>query len=609
MSDLSAPIPASVPNEVKPGAASNGKTSSPTKERPIRLWPAVAIVVFMWIASQAPRYIAPESMMVFTATLFAPMVAVLAFVGWWLFASRLRWSERGLGLVAYLAVGANAYFTYHPTIGVFGVLMWALPLSLTTWTLWLIASRYFFSPLVRRVGLVAVFALTWGYFSLIKFDGVDGSFNPSTSWRWSVTAEDRLLAEKRPVAAAQDDGATAEPSQLEPSDWPEFRGINRDGRRTGERIATDWAQRPPREVWRHRIGPGWSSFAVVGSRLYTQEQRGPDEYVMCYDADTGEERWGHADRARFTEPVAGPGPRATPTFHEGKIYALGAAGRLNCLDAVTGNLNWSHDITADAETLPPMWGFAASPLVCQGIVSVFAGGKNKAGAKGKSVLGYDAASGDLVWSAGQGGDSYCSTQRVTIAGQEQLVVATGEGLIALEPKKGEVLWQHEWKLDEGMARVIQPTIVAGDDLLLGMGFSYGTQRVHVSRAAKEWTTEEVWTSRAIKPYFNDLVVQGEYVYGFDNNFLTSVRLEDGKGTWKVRGYGNGQVLLLPEQGLLLVLSEQGDVALVAANPQKHEELGNFKALEGKTWNHPVVARGRLYVRNGEEAAAFDVGEH
>src|SRR5262249_19075967 len=158
-------------------------------------------------------------------------------------------------------------------------------------------------------------------------------------------------------------------------------------------------------VWRHRVGPGWSSFAVVGNRLYTQEQRGQDEAVVCYDADTGNELWVHRDAARFSEVVAGPGPRATPTFHQGQLYAQGAAGRLKCLDAATGRVLWSRAVIADSGAKLPQWGFAASPLVVRGVVTVFAGAPG-----GKSVLGYNAASGELAWSAGEGQFSYCSTQ-------------------------------------------------------------------------------------------------------------------------------------------------------------------------------------------------------
>jgi hypothetical protein len=128
----------------------------------------------------------------------------------------------------------------------------------------------------------------------------------------------------------------------------------------------------------------------------------------------------------------------------------------------------------------------------------------------------------------------------------------------------------------------------------------------VGRDGDRWAAQKVWTSRAIKPYFNDLVIHQNHLYGFDNNFLTCVGLDDGKTRWKERGYGNGQVLLLADQDLLLVLSEQGEAALVEAVPSGLVERCRFQAIEGKTWNHPVVAHGRLFVRNGEEAACYEL---
>jgi outer membrane protein assembly factor BamB len=294
--------------------------------------------------------------------------------------------------------------------------------------------------------------------------------------------------------------------------------------------------------------------------------------------------------------VAGPGPRATPTFHEGRIYALGANGRLNCLDAATGRRLWSRDVAEDSGAKVPQWGFSASPLVAAGVVTVFAGGPD-----GKAVLGYDASSGKLAWSAGEGSFSYCSPHLARLHGTEQVLITTDAGLTSFEPARGKVLWQHDWQLPNGMTRVIQPAVLGDTDVLIGTGFDHGTRRV---RLGKGGGTEEVWTSRAIRPYYNDLVVHGEHLYGFDGNFLTCVGLDDGAGKWRARGYGNGQVLLLSDQDLLLVLSEKGAVALVEASPQRHRVLGRFQAIEGKTWNHPVVAHGKLFVRNGEEAACY-----
>ncbi|HLJ96044.1 MAG TPA: PQQ-binding-like beta-propeller repeat protein [Gemmataceae bacterium] len=570
----------------------------------MRLWPGVVIVIAEWLLITVPGWIVPATFTHFITMMWGPVLAVLALAVWWVLASRLRWTDRWLGLLACAAAGAAAYPFFNSGFGLFGVAIYALPVVTTAWVLWLVLTPLLRWP-VRRVGLVVVFVLAWGYFTLLRFEGIDGNMSATFQYRWRPTAEQRFLAEiaAKPRSEASADRPAAEPLTLQPGDWPGFRGPDRDGRRTGVRIATDWKASPPRLLWRHRIGPGWSSFAVVGTHLYTQEQRDDSEAVVCYDRDSGTEIWAHSESTRFAELVSGPGPRATPTFHDGKIYAQGAAGRLLCLDAASGRVVWSRDIVADSGAKVPTWGFSASPLITQGVVTVFAGGPD-----GKMVLGYNAASGDLLWNAGEEQVSYCSLHPVRLEGVEQLVLTTGEGLIAFDPTRGEVLWQHSWPLDKGMARVVQPTVLNDSDLLLGSGFGRGTRRVHIQRKGDGWETQEVWTSRAINPYFNDLVVHRGYLYGFDGNFFTCVSLEGGEKKWRTRGYGNGQVLLLADQDLLLVLSEKGEVALVDASPDGYKERGRFQAIEGKTWNHPVVAHGKLFVRNGEEVACYQLGE-
>ncbi len=306
-------------------------------------------------------------------------------------------------------------------------------------------------------------------------------------------------------------------------------GAARDARLTGVRIATDWDQKPPRELWRHRVGPAWSSVAVIGDRLFTQEQRGDDELVVCYDVTSGAQRWAHRDATRFNEVVAGPGPRGTPTFDQGNLYALGASGQLNCLDAATGAVHWSHDILADSGGKLPQWGYSGSPLVAEGIVSVFAGGP-----AGKSVLGYRADTGELAWSAGEGQLSYCSTQLATIGGSEQLLIATDAGLTAFQPANGEILWRHDWPT-EGIARIVQPSVLGESDILIGTGMGVGTRRISVSSSGDQWPIKELWTTKSFKPYFNDQVVQGDHLYGFDGAVLMCVSLDDGQprlaGPW------------------------------------------------------------------------------
>jgi outer membrane protein assembly factor BamB len=319
----------------------------------------------------------------------------------------------------------------------------------------------------------------------------------------------------------------------------------------------------------------------------------------------------HEEKARFDEPIAGPGPRATPTYHAGKLYTLGGAGNLNCFEAGSGELIWSKDIVLESGRAElaesdqrPMWGFASSPLVTHGVAVVFAGGPKEGAAENKALLAFDSQTGQVKWSAGTGGHSYCSAQLANFGGVEQILMTTEKGVFAYEPAAGAELWRFDWNFEDGQ-RCCQPSILSDTDFLIGTPFTQGLKRVRVTRTDNTWTASEVSFTKALSPYFNDLVVHKNHVYGIDGKFLTCVSIEDGKRRWRVRGYDAGQVLLLADQDLLLVVSEQGDLALVAASPDEHRELpGRFHALEGKTWNHPAIAHGRLYVRNGQEAVCY-----
>jgi outer membrane protein assembly factor BamB len=327
--------------------------------------------------------------------------------------------------------------------------------------------------------------------------------------------------------------------------------------------------------------------------------------VLCCHTATGKEVWAHTYEARFTEIVAGPGPRATPTFHEGKLYTLGASGKLHCLDAATGRVHWTRDIVDDSGAKIPQWGFASSPLITRGLVIVYSGAPES-----KCVLAYKADTGAPAWQAGDLGHGYSSPQLATLGGVEQVLAAGESGLAGFDPVRGDMLWWHDWPTEKNLARVIQPAIVSASDVLIGTGFGHGTRRVRIARQGQSWSDEEQWTTQAIKPYYNDLVIHDGHLYGFDGNIFTCVSLEDGTNRWRNRGpgkgYGNGQVLLLADQAVLLVLSEKGEAMLLKASPEKHESLGRFQAINGKSWNHPVVAHGKLFVRNGEEAACYQL---
>lgn len=564
-------------------------TPLPQLAPPIRLWPGVVIATLLAIVLIVPAVLEPGSLTHMYATMFGPLLGFLLFMIWWLFFTRISWSSRLLAVGAFAAGIVLIAFVRHPSFHPMGAVIVAMPTVLCVWALWLLLTPLLEWP-VRLAGLMLAIVAAWGAFGLLRFEGTSGGFVPQFSWRFSDDGEGNINRAQAKIET---------PAAAPTGDWPGFRGPDRDGVLRGVRIAADWEQNPPKPLWQGRIGKGWGSFTVIGKNIYTQEQRGPKEAVVCLDADTGAQRWLHLDDVRFNESIGGPGPRATPTYHEGKLYTQGATGLLNCLDAGTGDVLWSRDIVKDSEaTAKPEWGYAASPLVVDGTVIAVA--------SKTSVLGYDAATGAPRWQAPEPTHSYSSPHLATLGGVRQVLLTTEQGAASFDPKTGARLWSHDWPMTKNMSRCTQPQVVSDKEFLLGTGFGMGLRRVRVAREADKWTTSEVWTSRAINPYFNDGVLYEAHFYGFDGTYFVCVDAETGKGKWRARGYGNGQVLLLADQGVLLILAEDGAVALVEAQPAAHKELGRIAAIEGKTWNHPVVAHGRLFVRNGSQAACYEL---
>jgi outer membrane protein assembly factor BamB len=391
------------------------------------------------------------------------------------------------------------------------------------------------------------------------------------------------------------------PASLSPDDWPEFRGPGRDGVVRGVRIGTDWNANPPKLLWRDRVGPAWSSMIVVGNRLYTQEQRGQSEAVVCRDAGTGGELWAHEDAIRFYEDLSGAGPRATPTYANGRVYTVSATGTVNCLDAATGEKKWSRDAGNAEGRKAHVWAMCGSPLVARGLVIVYAGG----GAD-NALLAYSADSGEPAWHTAAGKISYASPQLATLGGEELVLMWSDAGLTAHDPATGAKRFDGVAVGSDRTTRCIQPRVLSPTQVLLSSEGDIGLSLWDVPRDGSTWRPQQRWSATNYRGMFNDVVVSGDCIYGLDGGAAACYGLADGKRKWRKGRYGTGQVLLLADQSLLLILCDSGEVALVAAKPDGHQEFGRFQAIEGKTWNHPVIAKGRLYVRNGEEIACYEL---
>ena len=605
--------------------------------KPLRVWPGVIAVVLLLAARFGVKLVVPGFRGFSLGMMWSFGAAALVLL-WWLFLSRAPWLER-LGAIALMAASLfGAWRLRHDSMGPLWVFAYALPV------LWvaLVAGAAIARRLPdgrRRATIAATILVACGAWTLVRTEGISGDHAATFGWRWAKSPEERLLAQtgREPAApptvapspaapaaavpasepapaAPVSTSATPEPAAEGASrpappvpdeaaasaEWPGFRGPARDGVVRGVRIGTDWSATPPVQLWRRAVGPGWSSFAVHGDRVYTQEQRGDDEVVACYDEATGAPVWAHHDRARFFESNAGAGPRATPTLSGGRVYTLGATGLLNTLDAATGAVVWSRDASSDAEGTPSMggggtkkvpdWGFAGSPLVVDDLVIVAVAGQ---------LVAYDVVSGTPRWTGPAGGVSYSSPHLATIDGEAQVLLVSASGVTSVSPSGGRVLWEHKVR---GFP-IVQPGVTAEGDVVFAPG-NTGTRRLAARRGSGGWTIEERWNSTALKPYFNDFVLHEGHVYGFDGRILACVDVSDGERKWKGGRYGNGQLVLLPDQDLLIVLSEEGELALVSATSDAFREIARVPALEGKTWNHPVLAGDTLLVRNAQEMAAF-----
>ncbi len=599
--------------------------------KPLRVWPGIVIAALIVAIGYVTPIVAPGQA---TLMFLAPVIGAVLILLWWLLFSRARWYER-IGAIVVIALAAFAQqYVVHPSIagGAMGMLSYVLAVPTLCIALvgWAWASRAL-APPGRAAAVVAAVVLGCLPWTLLRTGGIYGTGKSDFHWRWSQTPEEKLLAQADEAQAPQAPSASA-PNALaasapaatapaaaavpapgsesapasalpapavirhKPAEWPGFRGPNRDSVVHANPIATDWTASPPVRMWRRDVGPGWSSFAVNGDLFYTQEQRGKDEVVSCYRVSTGQTVWRHGDATRFWESNGGAGPRATPTIADGRVYTFGATGILNALDAITGAVIWSRNVSTDTKVNVPMWGFSSSPVVVDGSLVVAASGR---------LAAYDTATGNPKWTGPTGrGGSYSSPQLTKIDGVTQLVMLTSSGATSVSPTDGAVLWKHDYP---GAVVIIQPSVISDGDLLISTTEStggVGIKRVSVTHGGGAWKTSERWESNGLKPYFNDFVVHNGYAFGFDGSILSCIDLSDGSRKWKGGRYGNGQLVLLADQDLLLVTSEDGELVLVRATPDQFAEVARVPALEGKTWNHPVIVRDVLLVRNDHEMAAY-----
>ncbi len=419
------------------------------------------------------------------------------------------------------------------------------------------------------------------HYAALEADRHDAAATPS------VAAEDAASEDGAAPAAADHDAV-----------WTDFRGPQRDGLYTETPIRTDWPAAGLEPLWSRPIGGGYASFVVADGLAFTIEQRRGEEVVVAYDIDSGAERWTYAWPAHFRETMGGPGPRATPTWHDGRLYALGATGRFVCLDAATGSVVWERDILADGGAANLPWAMSGAPLVVDDVVVVQPGGS-----RGWSVAAYDRLTGEVAWHVLDDVQGYTSPMLATLGGIRQIVVVTAERAAGLRPEDGALLWEYPWTVPV-VPNIAQPLVINDTRLFLSAGYGKGAALVELTPAGDRLAATTVWESNRMKNKFSSSVLIDGYIYGLDESILACIDAATGELQWKGGRYGYGQLLAAGDH--LVVLTERGDLVLVRATPDGHDEVAGFRAIEGKTWNVPALAGGRLLVRNARQMAAFDL---
>jgi len=382
--------------------------------------------------------------------------------------------------------------------------------------------------------------------------------------------------------------------------WTAFRGPDGDGHYRERSLRTNWAEVRPRVMWKQPVGGGYASFIVVHGLAITLEQRRKEEVVAAYDLETGRQVWAHAYYGLFTESLGGEGPRATPAYADGHVFALGGLGTLKCLSVTQGQERWSTNILLDAHAQLPFYGCAASPLVVGDAVVVAAGGPRQS-----SFVAYHRQSSTKLWQTLEDEAAYSTPVLARIAGRSQILAATKDRVVGLDPERGTLIWSHSWVVKMGNRNIAQPVVVGDKRVFLSASYGTGCEMIEIgTQPDGSWVARTLWKNLSMKNKFTSSVLIDGTLYGLDEDRLACVDVETGERRWKGERYGYGQILAAGRH--VIILCGNGDVAFIEVSPEAPRELLRMEALRGKTWNQHAMADGRLLIRNAVEMACIDL---
>lgn len=379
-------------------------------------------------------------------------------------------------------------------------------------------------------------------------------------------------------------------------DWPQWRGVGRDGISPETGLLKTWPTDGPKLVWKTSgLGEGFSAFSILNGRLYTQGQRGDQEYVMAFDTATGKKQWETEAGSPFRER-RGHGPRGTPTTDGNRLFALSADGTLLCLNIADGKKIWGYNIVTKFKGEVPHWGISESPLVDGNKLIVTPGGSDG------GVVALNKVTGEAIWRSQKDSAAYSSPIVVNYGKVRQYVVFTAGAALGLNASTGELLWRYD-KVVNRTANIATPIYKDGH---IFVSSDYGTGCALLRLDPETGKGTEVYFNQDMKNHYSSSVLVGKHLYGFSSQILTAMDMMTGQVAWRDRSVGKGSVTYA--DGHLYVYSELGKVALVEVSPEAYKEKARFSVPQGSfnTWTPPVIANGKLYLREQDTLYSFDI---
>jgi outer membrane protein assembly factor BamB len=386
-------------------------------------------------------------------------------------------------------------------------------------------------------------------------------------------------------------------SQAPVGEWPQWRGPNRDGlsRETG--LLALWPESGPKVIWQQPASAGYSDLVIAGGKAITLFQDGEYEAVVCWNASTGQELWRYKYACQYVDPQ-GSGPRSTPAIDRGYVYSIGARGMFHCLSVEDGKVNWKHDLAQKFQGPVPRWGVSFSPLVEGDYVFTNPGGPN-----GNSIVAFNKLTGNVAWKSLDDLPAYSSPVAASIRGKRQIIFFTQTGLVSVRPDDGSLLWRFPW-VTRFDANIATP-IVVGDYVFISSNYDRGCVVVEVTEGRDgSFQAKSVYEHNRMRNHFSTCVYYQDHLYGFDNDTLVCMNFRTGNIAWKKKDFKKGSLLIA--DGKLIILGESGTLALAEANPAEYRQVSSFQFSREKCWTAPILAKGKLYVRDEQKIVCYDL---